>query len=386
MNCCSNKSKVILFLLFFCASFVVARPLKILFVVGYFPGISETFVLNQITALLERGHDVRIFSFNKGNFSKMHPDIEKYQLLARTKYSILPKSYRQCDIAYCQFGYIGTKIAKLIKKGRGPQGKLVVCFRGSDITKHLKEELIQYRQLFGAGDLFLPVCDYFRRKLIFLGCDPKKIVVHHSAIDCKKFINKKKKLSRNGEIHIVSIGRLIGKKGLDDALKAVIRIIKKYPHVRYTIVGDGEMREDLERLIEKNGMKNKITLFGWANRDEVVSILNKADIFLLPSKTSSDNNKEGIPNVLKEAMACGLPVISTYHAGIPELVEDGVSGFLVPEGDIDQIAAKIEYLIKNKNQWSAMGKAGRKKIEQEYEIESVVNKLEKLFYGLLKKN
>lgn len=384
MTYCSEKTRTILFLLLFCVPVVAARPLKVLFVVDYFPVISATFVLNQITELLNRDHDVTIFSFHKGDFSKMHSDIEKYQLLARTKYNKLPKDCRKFDIIYCQFGFSGTKMAKLIKNGQGPEGKLVVCFRGSDLTKHLKEELPDYKRLFKAGDLFLPVCKYFKKNLVKLGCDPKKIVVHHSAIDCKKFFCKRRKEPKKDKIHIVSIGRLIGKKGLDDALKAVIRIIKKYPHVRYTIVGDGKMRGQLERLIEKSDMQKKIILFGWANRDEVVRILNKADIFLLPSKTSSDHDKEGIPNVLKEAMACGLPVVSTYHAGIPELVEDGVSGLLVPEGDVDQLVAKLAYLIKNRNQWKKMGKAGRKKVEQEYELEAVVDKLEKLFYRLLK--
>ena len=128
-----------------------------------------------------------------------------------------------------------------------------------------------------------------------------------------------------------------------------------------------------------------MVLYGVATHNKIVDTLAKAHIFVLASVDGSDGNQEGIPNVLKEAMACGIPVVSTFHAGIPELVEDGVSGLLTLQRNTGDLAKKIQYLIMHPEVWESMGRAGRKKVEQEFEIEKTVNKLERLFRGLLKK-
>ena len=110
---------------------------------------------------------------------------------------------------------------------------------------------------------------------------------------------------------------------------------------------------------------------------ELPKILGKAHIFILASVTASSSNEEGIPNALKEAMATGLPVVSTYHAGIPELVEDGVTGFLVPERNVDLLADKLEYLITHPERWLKMGREGRKKMRYEFDNKRVIKQIEK---------
>ncbi len=362
------------------------RPMRILFVVGYFPVLSETFITNQITKLIDKGHEVFIYSFRKGNFKKVHADVNKYHLLKRTSYGRFPRKAPPFDIIYCQFGVQGIKLLRSKKRYKF-KSKLVTCFRGSDISCYLKRRPRAYRALFGGGgDLFLPVCKFFKQKLIKQKCNPKKIVIHHSAIDCEKFSYKKRTLNPGEKIRIVTVGRLVEKKGMKFSIRAIAKLVKKYPHIQFTIVGDGPLREQLALLIKTLKLEDHVTLYGPATHDEVIKILNKAHLFILPSINGSDGNQEGIPNALKEAMASGIPVVSTFHAGIPELIEDGVSGLLALQRNSGDLAKKIQYLIMHPEKWVSMGQAGRKKVEQEFEIENTVDKLERLFRNLLKKS
>ena len=123
---------------------------------------------------------------------------------------------------------------------------------------------------------------------------------------------------------------------------------------------------------------------GWKDQHEVIEILNEASIMLAPSITSKDGDREGIPVGLMEAMAVGLPVVSTYHSGIPELVKDGISGFLVPERDVDALAQKLGYLIENPDKWAEMGLAGREYVENFYDINKLNDQLVDTYQNLLK--
>ena len=114
-----------------------------------------------------------------------------------------------------------------------------------------------------------------------------------------------------------------------------------------------------------------------------MELMKGADILLAPSVTGRDGDQEGIPVVLMEALAQRLPVISTFHSGIPELIRDGDSGLLVPERDVDALAEKIEYLMTHAELWSEMGEAGRGYVERHYDINELNNQLVRLYQGLL---
>lgn len=379
-----HKKWSITFLLFVGVNVYSATRLHILFIVGHFPAPSQIFILNMITGLIDRGHKVSIFSFHKDALTDLHPNIKKYDLLEHITYKTFPKKLPKCDIVFCQFGYIGKMIAAQQRLSQWlKKRKLVVCFRGSDTTSYVQQNPTIYRQLFYKGDFFLPVCDYFKQKLINLGCSAHKIAVHYSAIDCSKFGFSVRSRPINDEIVLVSTCRLVKKKGIDDAIKAFAHVIQKYPKLHYFIIGDGSERTYLELLIYQLNLQNNVTLCGWKNQDELVSLLNKAHIFLLPSKRGDDGNEEGIPNALKEAMAMGLIAIGTWHAGTPELIDHGKSGFLVPENNVCQLARTIEHVIEHPEIWQSIGLSGRKKVEKHFETKQSIKKLEKIFYQLL---
>lgn len=368
------------------AGMLESRPLNILFVVAYFPAPSQTYILNMMTGLIDKGHNVTIFAVRK-NDVEGQPDVAKYSLIDHVIYEELPEQMPKCDIVFCQSAALGRKMIETESIAQWVHNKkLVVCLRGFDVTGNcIKKDPTIYNELFARADLFLPVCDYFRNIFIGYGCDPAKITVHHSAINCDKFSFKERKVDSKSraKIQLVSVCRLIQKKGLEFAIKAVAKIAKdKKSKIRFTIVGSGNLRSSLEKLAIKLGVSKKISFFGWATQEQIVEILNRSDIFLLPSATSDRGDEEGIANALKEAMATGLVSIGTWHAGTPELIEDGVSGFLVPAKDSSALAEKIKYAIKHTELWESIGLAARKKVEEEFETKKSVDELEQMFYGL----
>jgi colanic acid/amylovoran biosynthesis glycosyltransferase len=370
--------------------------MKILFVLEEFPKFIQPFVLNQITGLIDQGHnDIWILADRPRYADTLHPDVLKYNLLEKTSYKTLPNDKKIFDIILCNFGPSGCWGQQL--RNNGVQGKLVTIFHGADLTQLTLSKKMgshslklgnfsfpchtptMYQTLFQKGDLFLAISDYFKNKMISFGCKPEKIVLHHCGVDCSTFTYKQHSLSPRDTIRIVSTGRLVEKKGLAYGIKAVASLLKKYKNIEYFIIGDGFLKKDLAALITRLNVGKNIKMLGWQNQEEVVKILYNAHIFLLPSVTAKSQrylgDEEGIPVSIMEAMAMGLPIISTFHSGIPELAKDGKSGFLVPERNVKELAEKLEHLITHPNLLISMGYAGRKQIEKKFNIDQQNQKL-----------
>lgn len=174
-------------------------------------------------------------------------------------------------------------------------------------------------------------------------------------------------------LHLVFVGRLAPVKGLRVLLEALEEAAKRVPGLRLTIVGDGEERAALEALARPLGDLVRFT--GYLSQDEVSEMLASADAVVLPSFA------EGVPVVLMEAMAAEVPVIATRVAGVAELVEDGVSGFVVPPGDPAALVEGIVALASDAGRRKKMGKAGRVKVEAEFDVRREAARLLSLFDG-----
>lgn len=409
--------------------------MKIAFIVGQFPVASKTFILNQIIGLVDRGHEVDIYADVPAYHSSVHADIRNYdlhkkicyeyplpsQFLARqaekikllvhcffrnpfavlntlnaakygqqaTSFKLLcraepaisrPSSY---DIVHCHFGLNAIR-GLLLKEVKALKGKLVTTFHGVDITKHLQiygNDI--YDQLWTKGDLFLPISDLFLKKIVNLGCQQNKTYVHHMGIDCSKFKYVSRHLSSDRPVVLASVNRLVEKKGVEYAIRAVAQLIRMNIVVQYNIIGEGPLMTNLQQLVKELNMECHIHFLGWKEQGDVIDILEKSDILIAPSVTSKNGDQEGIPVALMEAMAMGMPIVSTQHSGIPELVQNNSSGFLVPERDTDELANKLEYLATNPNTWSEMGLAGRKIVERDYNIHHLNDQLVDRYQSLL---
>ena len=408
--------------------------MRIAVIIWEFPVLSETFILNQITGLIDHGHEVHIYANVAGDTDKMHADVKKYNLLERTYYvpqipnnffwrllksfgllfanfskeplvllrSLNVFKYGDCatsfwllyamtpllgkepyDIIHGQFGTDGLN-ATFLRDIGAIKGKLITTFRGYDISLCIQDYgKHYYDKLFETGDFFLSNCEFFKRRAIELGCEPKRIVVHGSGIDSSRFFFTPRHPHSDGIIRIATTGRLVEKKGLEYSIRAVAKLAKLHSNIKYNIIGDGPLRENLQQLIQDLAVSNIVKLLGPKQQQELIEILNNSHIFTAPSVTAKDGNQDAPVNVLKEAMAMGMPVVSTYHGGIPELVEDGISGFLVPERDVDALAEKLGYLIEHPEIWPQMGQAGRAYVEKYYDIRKLNVQLVELYQQVL---
>jgi len=413
--------------------------MKVAFIVPEFPNLSHTFILNQITGLLDRGHDVTIYARTRGNESVIHADVEKYHLLDRIVYygdsyqalptdrflwfrramrfvltnfhkapipllKLLYRKFREkaisphsghkiatllngdmhsYDIVHCHFGPSGN-LGALLKDLGIIEGKCITTFHGYDLSIYINEEGDKvYDALFKAGDFFLPISEKWKEKLIRLGCEKQRIAVHRMGVDTSRFAFTPRESRENGKVHMLTVARLVEKKGVQYGIQAVAKVLKKYPYVEYSIAGDGPLRSELQSLIDTLNINGYVKLLGWKRQEEIVEIMRSADILLAPSVTSKDGDQEGIPVVLIEALSQGLPVLSTQHSGIPELVRDGEFGFLVPERDVNALAEKLEYLIEHPEIWPEMGRAGRDYVARYYDINKLNDQLVGLYQRLL---
>ncbi|RTL05888.1 colanic acid biosynthesis glycosyltransferase WcaL [Candidatus Dependentiae bacterium] len=361
--------------------------INILFVTGSFPHVSQRFIQDQIVKLINNGHSAHIQSLRLPKTDHLPIDFTKYKLIKKTFYGKELPPLELFDIVYVQFGYHGQQVVEQAKK-QGFKGPIVVCFRGNDLSGYLQKNPQRYEQLFKDADLFLPVCNFFGQRLVQLGCDCAKIITHHSAININFFAFKKRTINSAQKLNLISVCRLVEKKGLIFAIKAVSILKKKYPHIKYTIVGDADTvskayKEYLQQLVKELGLEQQVLFYGWATHEELMPLLDKADIFLLPSITAADGDEEGIPNAAKEAMAVGLPVIITDHAGNSELVEHEKTGLLVKQKDELEIVKAVYWYIQHPQQLKQITQKAREKIEQEFAIDTTVKKLEAIFEQLL---
>lgn len=182
----------------------------------------------------------------------------------------------------------------------------------------------------------------------------------------------------DGRLRLVSIGRFVEQKGQMVLIEALAQLADSHPDIHLTLVGDGEMRADLEAAIRQQGLEQMVTLTGWLSEDEVQAQIAGAHALVLPSFA------EGLPMVIMEAMAAGRPVISTFVAGIPELVVPGETGLLVPAGDVDALARAIGSLSElSTDALQAMGNKGRIRVLARHDMRAEASKLTQHFRAVV---
>jgi glycosyltransferase involved in cell wall biosynthesis len=178
---------------------------------------------------------------------------------------------------------------------------------------------------------------------------------------------------------ILSVGRLVEKKGFLDLLQALLIVKESGPQFQCTIYGGGPLAEKLEQWIEEHGMADDVRLMGDITQQELISIYQNATLFALTPMQTEDGDRDGIPNVLVEAMAVGLPVVTTAVAGIPELVDDNLNGLLYQPHDVNGISSGILELLRDAEKRRQLSNAGAKKVNEQFDIALAANRLQNLF-------
>lgn len=245
---------------------------------------------------------------------------------------------------------------------------LVTSIRGRDAT--LANQPVGYKEnmqrLFERGEVFFPVCQYLASRLLAWGCPPQKIRVLYGGVDLNQYQYRAPRLE--GTQNILSVGRLIEKKGHHILMRAFKKIKEKFPNATLTIIGRGELEEYLISLARELNLGDSFRLVQHLPKERVRAHMAEADLFCAASLTSANGDVEGIPNTLKEAMALGVPVISTTHAGIPELITHYKEGILVQENNVSELALGLEYMLENRHQWNVFSAAARQKVEIHFDL------------------
>lgn len=259
--------------------------------------------------------------------------------------------------------------------------KLITIFHGFDMSSTLKNTNSQpYTDLFNAGDLHLPISELWRDKLLALGAPQDKVRVFRMGVDLNNFQFKERTTDAQKPFTLTAVGRFVEKKGLAYAIRAVahIKSVNKDLNIRLLIVGDGPLRAALQSLTQELDLQDEVVFLGRMPHAEISKTLNKSDAFILPSVTAKNGDMEGIPVSLMEAMASGVPVISTRHSGIPELIEHEVNGLLADERDSVGLAKVIERTMADPTSSNARACAARATIESKFNNETLQNELDEM--------
>ena len=381
--------------------------MKVLHYVSSFSPLSQTFIYDYITELEEQGVENWVATFKRENiedrpFDKViqlqMPGRWNLEKIIRRFYAVITNKPKMThlwaqmrrelekvvldvepDIIHAHFGPKGVEAATVANKLGKP---FIVSFHGFDIFQIAQDPfwVNQYENILESNCLVTCVSEYMKKHLLNIFPDSKLKVIHvGKRIENYSYNTPAKKI-----MQWLSIGRLAEKKGHEDTIRAFAEIINIFPNQKLRIIGGGERKKKLQQLIKDLDISDYVTLVGSIPHHEVKNELAEADAFILTSKTAKSGNKEGIPTVLMEAQAVGLPCVSTLHSGIPEAFPERNQKFLAEEANVEQIAYKIRALIEsNKEEIERISIRGRKKIEKDFNLVTEVKKIKKVYQTLI---
>jgi colanic acid/amylovoran biosynthesis glycosyltransferase len=240
------------------------------------------------------------------------------------------------------------------------------------------------RQMLDAVKLVLVRSESLRRAVVDLGCDEKKIEVQRTGIPLYEFpFRERNFVAAATEWRFVQACRLIDKKGLLVTLRAFASFLRQYPNATLTIAGEGPLLRQLQNLARELKIDDHVLFTGFISQEQLRDIYYASHIFLHPSETGADGNQEGVPNSMLEAMASGLPVFATQHGGIPEAIENGVSGVLVPERSADELTRALLNAVQDPGFLSRVARAGAEVVRERFDLSAQARRLEDIYLGMM---
>jgi glycosyltransferase involved in cell wall biosynthesis len=396
--------------------------LTVAYILKMYPRFSETFVLSELLELERQGVRLRVFSLKKPDDGVFHAEVAQL----RAKVTYLPESailepsaffdahrallcrdgrrYRSALTAalrrrritslkhFLQAGYIAPFLRREgighihAHFASGPTSVALHLHRLTGIdysfTAHAKDiyrDAVDREELatkLRCARFAVTVSEYNRRHLERLAGE-SRVVRIYNGLDLDRF-------SRNGGARqdpplVLAVGRLVEKKGFADLVRACGLLRRDGVRFRCRIVGKGELEGELRSLVQKLGLEDIVELGGPAGREELLALYPRASALVAPCLVGSDGNRDGLPTVLAEAMALGVPVVSTDVTGIPELVEDGRTGLLVPQHRPEALAASIQRILDDRAGAEQFVRAARKRVEREFDLRANVAELRSLF-------
>lgn len=394
-------------------------PGKVAYILKMYPRFSETFILSEILELERNGEDLQIFSLKQPNDGRFHADVANVKApvtyapvitLASIRDYLAPHltvfrwdPARYLDVAYSslrkrrwgavkrflQAGYIAPKFREAgithVHAHFGSSATSVAYYlnqltgTGYSFTAHAKDIFIEtvsngtLTRKMNFADFVVTVSDYNLNHLSSLAPNAK---IHriYNGLDLDRFAMSDVVPDGSHPL-ILAVGRLVEKKGFDDLISACALLRDRGMTFRCEIVGTGGEEAKLQGMIDDLKLEGAVELVGPLPREELIERYPKASLFAAPCIVGADGNRDGLPTVLIESMALGVPVVSTPVTGIPELVRDGLTGRIVPERSPAELADAMEKALNDPQNARKMAKAGRALVEREFDLHKNVAEL-----------
>jgi colanic acid/amylovoran biosynthesis glycosyltransferase len=281
----------------------------------------------------------------------------------------------RAGVLHIYFGHIGVHLLPLLELQALPT---VVSFHGADGGVDLEKpaHLKLTRRMFDLATLLLVRSESLAQRLIALGADAAQIRLHRTGIQSSAIPFTQRQVPSDGAWKCVQACRLIPKKGLATALHAFAEFAREFPRATFEIAGNGPQLAALQALASTLGISGQVKIHAFLPQPELHRLYTGAHIFLHPSEVAADGDQEGVPNAMLEAMASGLPVAATLHGGIPEAVENGISGLLTPERDAPALARSLLTLARDPARYTAMSAAAAARVATHFDLDAQSRVLE----------
>lgn len=363
--------------------------MRALYVMLAYPVLSETFVKDEVDALVAAGHEVmtmslegpagadvalgarrarsswtasRVLSLATRRPASVVRALSRRSLTLGLRLKVLAAAEearrRGTDTVHAHFAYRNADAAEIVGVALGT---------GHSVTAHAHDIFVENSQLgrrLRAARRVVTVCNYNRDHIVAMHPD---LAGRVTVIPCSTRLRPDgaPAATAGGGPLVLSVGRLVEKKGFDDLLHATARARRPFQVV---IVGDGPLRAQLEALVARLGIAGRVRMVGSLDHRATLAWYERADIFSLACRIAADGDRDSMPVVTKEAMAAGLPVVSTTAVGVPEMVDDGKTGLLVPPSDPDALAAALDRLAGDPVLRREMGRLGRLVVAERFDI------------------
>lgn len=397
--------------------------MRIAYCLLQFPVLSQTFIINEMVELIRLGHEVSVFSVTRPQSSVTQPQVEEHELLGRTHYlpvfstiaqhlpepQRLPDPLRDTfqptrarmriaqeivDVTAASFfakqaEELGIELLHSHFHGAASALTALVAHRAGlpfTFTCHAVDIFVEpdpavMRRHMYAAYRVITVSHYNRQYLqILTGLGDERFTIVRACSDLERFAD----IDRHDDGRtVVSIGRLVEKKGLRYGIEAFARLLPDMPDLRYRIVGGGPLLPELAQLASELGVADRVEFTGEVDQLEVVRSLATASVMALPCVRAANGDLDGAPLTLQEAMAAGVPVVATRTASIPELIRDGEEGILVEPHDVAGLATAIRRQFEDSHGARRMARAARQRVREQFSIHREVPKLVDVWHEAL---
>lgn len=285
------------------------------------------------------------------------------------------------DLVLFEYGHIGVNFYKICLILNIP---FIVHFHGNDASHTDTINLLgdHYRQMFSKASAVIGVSRSMIERLISLGATKDKLHNIPYGVDLNFFQKNSKQVNLEKKI-IVGVGRFVEKKAPHITILAFSKIINKHPNAELIFAGDGPLLNPCKQLVRALKMESCVKFLGIQSPVQIAGLLNCAYLFVQHSVIDEDGGAEGAPNSIIESSGSGVPVVSTRHEGIPDIVLDGVTGILVEEFDIEKMSIAIDEILSNGELHEKMSSAGVLRIKSDFNLDVQIKKLAALVEDII---